>query len=132
MTSDTVIPDDIFKCTRCGDCCRGYGGTFVTKAEIAAIAEYISLDPAEVTEKYCRISCKKKILGQQENGCCIFWDGSCSIHPVKPKMCRSWPFIESVLLDISNWQIMAGLCPGMRTDYPDPVIEECVRRELEK
>jgi hypothetical protein len=47
-------------------------------------------------------------------------------------MCKEWPFIKSVLVDIDNWYIMAGLCPGMRTDIPDRVIKECVRKELTK
>ena len=45
-------------------------------------------------------------------------------------MCRQWPFIESVLVDINNWRIMAGLCPGICTDVPDVVIKACVANEL--
>jgi hypothetical protein len=51
---------------------------------------------------------------------------------VKPRMCSEWPFIKSVLVDVKNWHIMAGSCPGMRTDVIDNMIEACVRREREK
>ena len=37
--------EDLFKCTMCGDCCKGYGGTFVTGKDINAISEYINTDP---------------------------------------------------------------------------------------
>ena len=123
-------PSDIFKCQQCGECCKGYGGTFVTEQEIEAIAGYINIDPVSFVEKYCQMSGEKPVLAQNKDGYCIFWDELCTIHPVKPRMCRAWPFLKSVLVDINNWDIMAGLCPGIRTDVPDSVVEECVKQEL--
>ena len=31
---------NLFTCTQCGDCCRGYGGTYVTDADIRRIAAF--------------------------------------------------------------------------------------------
>ncbi len=122
---------EIFNCKKCGDCCKGYGGTYVTEKDIQAIAAYIHADADHFAEKYCRMSGKRPVLAQAENGYCIFWDNKiCTIHPVKPKMCKAWPFIESVLTDTANWRAMASACPGMRTDLPDDVIRECVKKEL--
>ena len=132
MPSKRFQPADIFQCTRCGDCCKGFGGTYVTAAEIKAIAAFIKIDADEFLVKYCQISCQRPVLVQGQNGYCIFWDGLCSIHPVKPRMCRLWPFIESVLIDINNWQIMAGMCPGIRSDIPDKYVRECVKQKIEK
>ena len=120
----------IFECKHCGDCCKGYGGTFVTPEDIAAIARFIAADPNTFVERYCQISGRKPVLAQRADGYCIFWEGLCAIHPVKPRMCRAWPFIESLQVDIRNWQIMADTCPGMRADLPDEVVARCVRREL--
>jgi hypothetical protein len=121
---------DIFKCQQCGDCCKGYGGTFVTAQELEAIADYINIDPVSFVEKYCRMSGEKPVLAQGKDGYCIFWDELCTIHAVKPRMCRAWPLLESVLVDINNWDIMAGLCPGIRTDVPDSAVAECIKLEL--
>lgn len=121
---------EIFKCTKCGECCKGYGGTYVSTADIQAIAAYIHLAPEQVLERYCCMSGTKTVLAQGDSGYCIFWDDLCTIHPVKPRMCRQWPYIESVLMDSANWRIMAGSCPGMRTDVADGVIRETVRRKL--
>jgi Fe-S-cluster containining protein len=132
MHSKKFQPDDIFQCTRCGDCCKGFGGTYVTAAEIKAIAAFIKIDTNEFLAKYCQTSCKRPVLVQGQNGYCIFWEGLCRIHPVKPRMCRLWPFIESVLVDINNWQIMAGVCPGIRSDIPDRSVRECVKQAIEK
>ncbi len=123
---------DIFKCKKCGDCCKGYGGTFVTEKDIITIAAYIKADPEQFVADYCRMSGKKPVLAQGKNGYCIFWEGQCTIHPVKPRMCKAWPFIESVLIDVNNWHIMASSCPGIRIDVPGSLVKECVKKELSK
>ena len=131
MTSETAAREpDIFDCRMCGDCCRGYGGTRVAEADVRRIAEYIGEDPLRFVKEYCRRSGSHRILAQSENGYCIFFDEKCTIHPVKPGMCRAWPFIRAVLVDVSNWHAMASVCPGMRTDLPDDVITACVRKML--
>ena len=129
---NAVKPSDIFICKKCGDCCKGYGGTFLTDKDIKAIAGYIDTDPKLFVADFCRISGGKPVLAQGKDGFCIFWNKLCTIHPVKPRMCREWPFIKSLLVDINNWHIMAGSCPGIRDDVPDSLVKECVRRELIK
>jgi Fe-S-cluster containining protein len=123
---------NIFECRKCGDCCRGYGGTYLTDRDIETIAEYVQKDPDVFRVNYCRTSDSKTFLTQQPSGYCIFWDRdhACTIHPVKPRMCRQWPYIESVLIDVDNWRIMASMCPGIRTDVPDHRIIEKVRMAL--
>ena len=126
----TVKPSEIFKCQQCGDCCKGYGGTFVAEEEISAIADYLGADATSFVENYCQISGGKPVLAQGRDIYCIFWNGLCTIHPVKPRMCKAWPFIASVLVDANNWHIMAASCPGIRTDVPDSVVKECVEQEI--
>lgn len=128
--SPLLKPADIFKCKRCGDCCIGYGGTFVTDAQIRLIADFIDMEPVQFVAEKCRMSGGKPVLAQREDGYCIFWDNHCTIYPLRPDMCRKWPFIESVLRDVTNWSIMAGSCPGIRIDVSDEGIQECVREEL--
>lgn len=132
MSSKDQGPSDIFNCIECGDCCKGYGGTFVSGDEIRKIADYLKTDPERFVENYCQMSGGKPVLGQGKDGYCIFWEDICKIHPVKPRMCKRWPFIQSVLVDIQNWQIMSALCPGIRTDVPDRVVRECVKKILSK
>lgn len=118
---------EIFSCKKCGDCCKGYGGTFVTADDVEAIAAYIKTDPERFVADYCDMSGGKPVLAQADSGYCVFWDEVCTIHPVKPRMCRAWPFIESVLTDTNNWHIMASVCPGIRTDVSDDVIRAFVK-----
>jgi uncharacterized protein len=123
-------PDDIFQCQKCGDCCRGYGGTYLSPQDIQAIAEYTYTDPTEFTQTYCVFSGNKPMLAQGDDGYCVFWDDLCTIHPVKPRMCKAWPFIESILVDVGNWEAMSALCPGIRTDFSVETIIACVKQKL--
>ena len=132
MSSDAVTAADLFSCQRCGSCCHGYGGTYVTDAEIDKICRYLGLDRKRFIGNYCQISGSRLVIAQGANGYCLFWDSLCKIHPVKPRFCQKWPFIESILVDIGNWKIMAASCPGMCTDFSDIQVQNCVREELTK
>ncbi len=120
----------IFECKKCGDCCKGYGGTFVTPDDIKKISAHIRADPGTFVAEYCQISGNKPLLGQGKDGYCVFWNRMCVIHPVKPQMCKAWPFIENVLTDITNWQVMAKSCPGIRADVPERAVRKRIRQEL--
>jgi Fe-S-cluster containining protein len=124
--------DLIFECRQCGDCCKGYGGTYVSPEDIQAIATFVGADTDTFVERYCQLSGGKPLLAQGENGYCIFWrDKICSIHPVKPRMCRAWPYLESVLTDIGNWEIMAKACPGIKTTISPHRIREIIAKKID-
>jgi Fe-S-cluster containining protein len=132
MSFDAVTAADLFSCRRCGNCCKGYGGTYLTEAEIDNICRYLAMDRQRFIRHYCQISGGKLLVAQAANDYCIFWDQLCTIHPVKPRLCRKWPFIESILADVRNWQIMAASCPGMCTNFNEDQIQKCVRDVLIK
>jgi len=127
---DPQCPDDFFQCRQCGDCCIGFGGTRLSAEDIQNIAEYLRIPRAQLIADYCQRAGKALHLAQKKDGYCIFWDQICTIHPVKPRMCKAWPFIENLLVDPDNWQIMAGMCPGIDPDAPPEKLKECVRRQL--
>lgn len=125
LEKDPVTP--AFSCKKCGECCIGYGGTFVTQRDIERISTHIGVDPKRFVETYCSFSGGGPVLAQQEDGHCVFWDKVCTIHPVKPRMCRKWPFIESLLIDFDNWKIMASMCPGMNKKAPPDWVKARVK-----
>jgi len=124
--------DEIFKCKQCGDCCKGYGGTFIYQDDIDRIALFLNISPDEFIRTCCDHSGKQLTIAQRNDGYCMFWDSSCKIHPVKPKMCKAWPFIEGVLKDPFNWRIMASACPGMNPTASDETIYNVTKNELAK
>lgn len=136
MAFDEIIinpdPRAAFDCTMCGECCNGYGGTYVTEEDIKAIAAYIGSDPLTFTEDFCSISDGRPLLKSGENGKCVFFKEKCSIHEVKPRMCREWPFIPAVLKEPENWGLMADACPGIRTDIDKDELMKITENELKK
>jgi Fe-S-cluster containining protein len=128
MESDRAF----FNCTQCGDCCKGYGGTYITEQDMAAIAAHMDLPLSGFKKRYCSRSGKRYVLAQREDGYCIFWDGNCKIHAIKPAMCKKWPFIDSLLKDIGNWQIMSRACPGIRLDVEKNQLLDFVCKSLSR
>ena len=132
MMSAGHNPEAIFTCRRCGECCRGYGGTFLSEIDIKAISRYLKIDSRRLLAEFCQLSGGKAVLAQGKNGYCLLWDKDkqCTIHPVKPEMCKKWPFIDCLLFDPKNWQAMASSCPGIQADAPESLITECVKKAL--
>ena len=130
MGSDDQTCQTLFSCTLCGDCCKGYGGTYITDTDIEALARFLGQTTLRVKAHYTRLSGSGRLIAQGENGYCVFWNQVCTIHPVKPKMCRQWPFIRSILVDVGNWRAMASACPGMDADAAERLIRECVGKKL--
>lgn len=122
----------LFKCTQCGDCCKGYGGTYLQESDIARIAAFIGISDSEFRERFCVLSGNRPILAQQANGYCIFYHQNCTIHSVKPRMCKRWPFIDSLLIDITNWHAMASVCPGMCNDLDDDYLKSVIQKVMAK
>jgi Fe-S-cluster containining protein len=135
MDSDTSACEQVFDCTQCGDCCRGFGGTYISENDISAICGHQSIDREDFIQKYCARSGSRRVLRQRPDGYCIFWEKLCTIHPVKPRMCRQWPFLKSVLVDEINWRSMGSMCPGIRIeadmDQVRACIEACIQTEPE-
>jgi len=134
MTSDEDIEktpgESIFTCRQCGECCIGYGGTFITLEDIERISTYLGVDSHDFVERFCCHSGDRPVLAQHDDGHCVFWDKVCTIHPVKPAMCRKWPYIESLLVDFENWKTMASMCPGMNEDASPRTVKARVKKNI--
>ncbi len=134
MDSNEKTSQDIFDCQLCGQCCKGFGGTYVTRADIKNITEFIKADPDTFVATYCDMSGKRPVLTLNDRGTCVFFDPKkqCTIHPVKPYMCKAWPFIKTIIKNPENWDIMANSCPGMKKQVPHKDLQRIVALEKEK
>ena len=119
-----------FECTRCGKCCTGEPGfVWVTDEELAAIAEFLG-EPVEVVRSlHTRKSRGRRTLREKANGDCVFFDrkAGCTIYPVRPPQCRTWPFWESNVTSPADWATAAAECPGCNQGELIPA-EEIARR----
>ncbi len=148
---ETKLPR--FECTRCGACCRDdFLLVTVTGSDIVRIAAVLGLSPNEMLkaldfyvvsdgetkpiglEKFPSVATESGLsyisLKKMENGECVFLkENLCMIHPVRPVVCRSFPFV----FDESNGQRTWGLsakkeiCPGLATG---PQVSEIELGEL--
>lgn len=106
-----------FECSQCGNCCSGNpGAVWVTEQEIRAIAEFRGLSIGEMKINHTKLLRGQLSLREFANGDCTFLDGEtrrCSIYPVRPAQCRTWPFWNSNLESPTTWQKAQTICPGM-------------------
>lgn len=125
-----------FQCTQCGNCCTGPTGfVWFNQQEAEAIAEYLGISVETFEEKYT-----KQIMGRRsldevkiKRGVydCVFLSRDsatgktgCSIYPVRPTQCRTWPFWESNLTSQRAWLQASKTCPGMQQGGTFVPIEE--------
>ena len=124
-----------FKCTQCGNCCSGGPGyVWLTLEDMTRIAGFLNMPFDDFTRKYVRKAKGAFSLIERANFDCIFLkraDGkaTCSIYPVRPMQCRTWPFWEMNLTTPDAWTHAASRCPGMcdieAPKYPLEHIEKC-------
>lgn len=104
-----------FTCTMCGKCCTGEPGfVWVTDAELAAIAAFRKEPVEEVRALYTRKARGRRTLREKADGDCVFYDRKtgCTVYPVRPPQCRTWPFWASNVESPEAWERTVGLCPG--------------------
>jgi Fe-S-cluster containining protein len=109
-----------FECTACGNCCTGEPGyVWVTREEIGRIARFLDRPDEWLGPEHLRRVGFKYSLTEKTNGDCIFLrptgDGKriCSIYPVRPLQCRTWPFWNINLKSPGAWSAAGEMCPGM-------------------
>ncbi len=105
-------------CKDCdGNCCIGESGyIWVSPKEIEEIAGFLKMDVEKFKEMYLikvgyKYSLKEK---PYKNGfACIFFAKGCSIYPVRPKQCRTFPFWDYFKTRVNE---LKKECPGIIED----------------
>ena len=104
----------VFQCRQCGDCCAGRGGIFVKPDEVEAMAALLALSVAEFGRRYVEVSSMGPRLTVADGVCVFLMAGSlCRVHPVKPFICRQWPFLPALLVDPDELEHAKTACPGL-------------------
>jgi len=114
------VPDTdkrpVFSCRQCGECCRGERGILVTGAEHEAMAAYLGLSPADFAARYLVATPLGPQLASRHGACALQGDGLCRVHPVKPRICREWPYLSALLRHADEFEAAKGACPGLAAD----------------
>ncbi|MGB2929664.1 MAG: YkgJ family cysteine cluster protein [Desulfobacterales bacterium] len=103
-----------FECRRCGACCTGDPGIiYVVKDELTRIAEYLSLKIPFFIEKYLYPIKTGYSIREHADGRCFFYENGCTICPVRPYQCKTFPFWFENLRSLKKWKRMSKECPGI-------------------
>jgi uncharacterized protein len=119
-----------FACTQCGNCCTGQPGyVWVNDQEVEAIANFRGEPVDEVLGLYTRRIGSRRSLKEKANNDCVFYDrqSGCTIYPVRPRQCRTWPFWDYTTRSPEEWETTAKDCPGCNQGDLIPA-EEITRR----
>ena len=107
----------VFQCQQCGECCQGQGGIFPTPVEIDLIAQYLHISVVEFRKDFLELTPSGlAVKNKPGNGCIFNEHGRCTIHPVKPRICRDWPFLPAILLHENELAAAQEACPGLNPD----------------
>ena len=91
---------------------RAPGFVWVNKAEIAALAAAVRLEPEEFQRRYVRKVGIRQSLIELPGGDCVFFhreSGSCQVYQQRPRQCRTWPFWDSNLATPAAWREMCAV-----------------------
>jgi len=120
-----------FTCTQCGNCCTGEPGfVWITKEEIRRIAAHLNREDGWLEPKQLRRVGLRYSITEKSNGDCVFLRRNgdiklCTIYPVRPLQCRTWPFWRQNLRSANTWNEAHLKCPGVNRGkhYPLEQIE---------
>jgi hypothetical protein len=125
----------VFHCQQCGDCCVGQGGIFVRPDEVDAMAALLALPVAEFSRRFVEASPMGPRLTVAD-GVCVFLipGGLCRVHPVKPFICRQWPFLPAILMDPDELENAKTACPGLNPacshkDFKEAALHQGAKEE---
>ena len=119
-----------FTCTQCGQCCTGEPGyVWVDDDEMKRLAKFRGEPLHEFTAVHTYKTRGGRSLREKANGDCVFWEAGrgCTVYPVRPVQCRTWPFWESNVATPEAWDDVTAICPGSGAGELIPV-EEITRR----
>ena len=129
-----------FECVGCGNCCAGpeQGDIWITAAEIERLTRHLGMPEAEVRKRFIKhIGFRTSIIEDKRTNDCIFLqtgpDGKrgCTIYPVRPNQCWTWPFWSYNLNTTDNWNETAQKCPGINRG-PLVTLEQIEQRRTQK
>jgi len=108
-----------FKCKKnCSYCCSGTPGyIWIDEKDIANISAFLKISREKFLKNFTKTARNKISLIEKKinsNYDCIFLvDNKCSIYPVRPIQCKTYPFWNSCLASKEAFDNMKCECPGI-------------------
>lgn len=116
----------IFKCKKCGKCCANVKELIIINKDLKRIKNFLNRD-----DFYYKIKGRNYIKLKGKKGCIFLKENKCSIYPVRPLVCRSFPLQQDLKRRI--WVLNRDPCPGWNIkeyleeqDYPKKTKDDFV------
>ncbi len=104
-----------FACSACGRCCSGPGEVYFTDEDLEKIYIYLKLDANQAQAlKRKLIQFRRRGLHTHSSGktCLFLKKNLCTIYPVRPLQCRTFPFWPSNFSSPESLDELRTECPG--------------------
>lgn len=118
MAKEKFYKDGLhFECTECGKCCS-YPGGFVqlTAEEASDIAAYMNMDESDFMDTFMFFDEKDqgfRLNSFSDGGCIFLKNEQCTVYPVRPLQCRTFPFWPENVKSAYRWKLTGEDCPGV-------------------
>ena len=82
--------------------------------EVEDMAALLKMTVAEFRRRYVEASPLGPRLTAADGVCVFLMEGNfCRVHPVKPAICRQWPFLPALLAHPDELEHAKTACPGI-------------------
>eukprot|EP00884_Botryococcus_braunii_P002786 jgi/Botrbrau1/12508/Bobra.0169s0050.1 len=125
-----------FICTQCGKCCTGSGEVWISEEEVEKISDYLKVLPHQFYPRYTKGYSRRPgwylLRSYGFDQACIFLkDKACTIHPVRPRQCSTYPWWPD-LLEQESWEYEREyVCEGLDHPEAEPCDLEVAREQLQ-
>ena len=123
-----------FHCTGCGRCCTGHADEHyieLVAGESGKIRRYLDIDKKSFKRDYLvSLDDNGKGIRINSQGRCMLLDGNnqCSVYPVRPRQCVTYPFWPELLQSPESWHAESARCEGI--DQGAVVKTEYINKQL--
>ena len=123
-----------FECTACGKCCTGNSDTHyiaLSRVEADKLRGHLGVSEAWFRRRYVEHLSYETWGIRMTDGQCVFLgnDKRCSIYPLRPTQCRTYPFWPELLDTREHWQAEKQYCEGINRGKP--VDSQHINRQLQ-
>jgi Fe-S-cluster containining protein len=86
---------------------------YATAAEVERIAAHLAMTPAAFRRAHVERLDGHETIRLTSDGDCSLWRDGCTVYPVRPRQCRTYPFWPEFLRTPTAWEREATACEGM-------------------
>ena len=99
----------------CANCCvnhEDYDYVYFDGDDMAQLARFLDLTIAEFKERYTEQDEGETVLRMDQPQCPFLEGTRCTVYPVRPTQCRTFPFWDNNLASRASWKRLRKFCPG--------------------